>query len=122
MRSSQEEADTLLIMYAVAVSHFGKTPHIYTCDTDVLVLALRRSPDLNKDSLIIMGTGDRRRKIQLQPIYVALGPERAAHYQGSMHSQVAIPQAISVGKERFLVSSHSWRQMMMSLMHFVGLV
>ena len=38
--STQEEADTLLILYAVAVSRQGNTVHIYSCDTDVLVLAL----------------------------------------------------------------------------------
>ena len=34
--SVQEEAETLLILYAVAVSHQGNTVHIYSCDTDVL--------------------------------------------------------------------------------------
>jgi len=34
--STQEEADTLLILYAVAVSHQGNS---YSGDTDVLVLA-----------------------------------------------------------------------------------
>ena len=37
--STQEEANTLLVMYAVAVSSLGNTPHIYFSDTDVLVLA-----------------------------------------------------------------------------------
>ena len=56
--STQKEADTLLILYAVAVSHQGNTVYIYTCDTDVLVLALQRFPDLKPDSAMIMGTGD----------------------------------------------------------------
>ncbi len=80
--STQEEADTLLILYAVAVSRQGNTVHIYSCDTDVLVLALRRVPDLKPNSVIIMGTGDRRRQIKLKPIYVALGAERAAALPG----------------------------------------
>ena len=42
--STQEEADSLLILYAVAVSHQGNIVHIYSCDTDVLVLVLRRFP------------------------------------------------------------------------------
>ena len=54
--STQEEVDTLLVMYAVAVSSLGKTPHIYS--SDVLVLALRRVPDFKTDSVIIMGSGD----------------------------------------------------------------
>eukprot|EP00918_Siedleckia_nematoides_P094097 GHVU01206553.1.p1 GENE.GHVU01206553.1~~GHVU01206553.1.p1 ORF type:complete len:294 (+),score=30.02 GHVU01206553.1:592-1473(+) len=80
--STQEEADTLLILYAVALSHLGNNVHIYSCDTDVLVLALRRVPDLKPDSVIIMGSGDRRRKIKLKSIYVALGAERAAALPG----------------------------------------
>jgi hypothetical protein len=47
--SPQEEADTLLILYAVAVSSLGNTVHIYSYDTDVLVFALRRVPDLKQD-------------------------------------------------------------------------
>jgi len=38
--STQEEADTLLILYAVAVSHQGNSVDIYSGDTDLLVLAL----------------------------------------------------------------------------------
>ena len=49
IQSTQEEADTLLILYAVTVSCQGNTVHIYSCDTDVLVLAL---PDLKPDSVI----------------------------------------------------------------------
>ena len=55
---THEEADSLLILYAVAVSHQGNTVHIYSCDTDVLMLALRRFPDLKPDSIMIMGAGD----------------------------------------------------------------
>ena len=54
IQSTQEEADTLLILYAVAVTHQGNTVHIYSCDTDMLVLALRRVLDLKPDSVIIM--------------------------------------------------------------------
>ena len=55
--STQEEADTLLILHAVAVSHQGNTVHIYSCVTDMLVLALQRFPDLKPDSVMIMDTG-----------------------------------------------------------------
>lgn len=80
--SRQEEADTLLILYAVAVSRLGKVVHIYACDTDVLVLALHRVPELSPYSAIIMGTGDQRRKIKLKPIYDSLGPAKAAALPG----------------------------------------
>ena len=46
------------------------------------MLALGRVPDLKPNSVIIMGTGDRRRQIKLKPIYVALGAERAAALPG----------------------------------------
>lgn len=66
--SRQEEADTLLILYDVAVTGLGKVLHIYACDTDVLVLSLHRVLELNPCSVIIMGTGDQRRKIKLKTI------------------------------------------------------
>ena len=56
--STQEDADSLLILYAVAVSHRVNTVHIYSCDTDVLVLALRRFPYLKPDSGMIVDNGD----------------------------------------------------------------
>ena len=40
--STQEEADTLIILHAVEISKAGKNVHIMTQDTDVMVLALRR--------------------------------------------------------------------------------
>ena len=58
--SIQQESETLLILYVVAVSRLGKIVHIYFCDTDdELMLALRSVPDLKPDSIISMGTGDR---------------------------------------------------------------
>ena len=65
--SIQEEADTLLILCAVAVSRQGNTAHIYSCDTDVLVLALRRFSDLKPDSVMIMDAGDQLRQINSDP-------------------------------------------------------
>ncbi|KAG0711912.1 hypothetical protein GWK47_019569 [Chionoecetes opilio] len=76
--STQEEADTLMILHAVEVAAAGAIVHIYTQDTDVLLLALRRVPQLGRNSVLIMGTGDRRRTVLLQPIYDALGPSKAA--------------------------------------------
>ena len=55
---THEQADTLLILCAVAVSRQGNTVHIYSCVTDVLVNALQIFPDLKPDSVMIMGAGD----------------------------------------------------------------
>jgi len=43
--STQGEIDILLFLYAVAVSRQGNIVHIYSSDTDVLVLARKRVPD-----------------------------------------------------------------------------
>ena len=80
--STQEEADTLLILYAVEVSKSGKTVHIYSPDTDVLVLALRRVPLLGSHALLIMGTGERQRHMKLKVIYDSLGPVKASALPG----------------------------------------
>ena len=76
--STQEEADTLIIYHAVEVTSNGMNVHIYSQDTDVLLLALRRTPLLGNHSALIMGTSERRRKVFLQPIYDKLGPEKSA--------------------------------------------
>ncbi len=75
--SSQEEADTLMILHAVEARELGYTVHIYTQDTDVLLLALRRNDQLGDNAGVLMGTSDRRRLISLQPIYDCLGPNKA---------------------------------------------
>jgi len=56
--STQEEADTI--------------------DTDVLLLALRRVPELGSKVALIMGSGERHHKVMLKPIYEKLGPEKSA--------------------------------------------
>ena len=42
--SIQEEAETLMIHHAVEVASNGMNVHIYSQDTDVLLLALPRTP------------------------------------------------------------------------------
>lgn len=74
--STQEEADTLLILHAMDSHRAGFTVHIYSQDTYVLLLALRRVPELGSKAAMLMGTHEKRRLIKLQPIYNALGPEK----------------------------------------------
>ena len=51
--SSHEEADTKIIFHALAVSNCGVSKlDIYSPDTDVLILLLRRHPDLAKKHFI----------------------------------------------------------------------
>lgn len=75
--SSQEEADTLMILHAVEAAREGSTVHIYSQDTDVLLLALRHVPLLGEKAALLMGTSYRRRLVLLKPIYDSLGEEKA---------------------------------------------
>lgn len=94
--SSQEEADTLLILYGVAVNRAGHDVHIYASDADVLILALHQTPVLGPKTVMIMGTAEHRRKVKLKPIYDMLGPQRAAALPGFL---AATPQATSIERQ-----------------------
>ena len=76
--STQEEAGILMIYHPVEVARNGMNDHIYSQDTYVLLLALRRTPLLCEHSALIMGASERRRKVFPQPIYDKLGPEKSA--------------------------------------------
>ncbi|CAM1307414.1 Uncharacterised protein r2_g1730 [Pycnogonum litorale] len=76
--STQEEADTIMLLHAVEVAIAGLDVHIYSQDTDVLLLALRRVPLLGTKPSMIMGTSEHRRKVMLKPIYDALGADKAS--------------------------------------------
>jgi hypothetical protein len=79
LKSSQEEADTRMLLHALDASQRGaKTICIQSPDTDVLVLALWCYKDLCAETSMLVGTGSgaQRRLIPLGPIYEALGNER----------------------------------------------
>ena len=58
LRSSQEEADTKIILHAAdAASHGATEININSPDTDVFILALRRYPQLCRDVNFVTGTG-----------------------------------------------------------------
>lgn len=79
LKSDQEEADTKIILHALDASANGATEiRIYSPDTDVFVLSLRRFPDLCPNTTFITGKGQRHREIKLQPIVDALGPLKTA--------------------------------------------
>ena len=75
--SLHEEASTLMILHATESAKGGSAVHIYSQDTDVLILALRRVPVLGRNPAMVMGTSDRRRIIPLLQIYDALGEAKA---------------------------------------------
>ena len=66
-----------MILHAVEVAGRGFDVHIHSQDTDVMLLALRRVPQLGTPAMI-MGTEDHRRKVMLKPIYEKLGPNKAS--------------------------------------------
>ncbi len=82
LRSSQEEADTIVILHALDVVKRGKEVDIVSPDTDVFILALSRYPALGKDPRIVTGTGSKRRRVCLQPVFSAIGPNIAAALPG----------------------------------------
>ena len=83
LESTQEEADTKLLLHAVDATSSGATcTEIVSPDTDVFVLALRRYPQLCQDTAFVTGKGERSRKIKLGPIVNALGPARTAALPG----------------------------------------
>jgi hypothetical protein len=69
LQSNQEEADTKLLLHALDATAFGATRiHIHSPDTDVLILSLRRYPELCEDTSFVTGIGRNHRVIQLKPI------------------------------------------------------
>ena len=77
-----EEADSNVIYYAAEIFKLGLTVHIYSSDTDVMVLALSVLPKIGQETIIITGTGENRRKVALGPIFDALGPNKASALPG----------------------------------------
>jgi len=83
LSSIQEEADTKLILHSLDATSNGATSiRIHSPDTDVLVLAIRRYPFFCQDTCFVTGVAQKHRVIQLQPIYNALGPNKAAALPG----------------------------------------
>ena len=79
LQSNQEEADTKLILHALdATANGATTLEIHSPDTDVFVLSLRRYPELCRNTYFVTGTGQRRRRISLMPIFQSLGAAKAA--------------------------------------------
>jgi len=69
LQSTQEEADTKILLHAVdAAAHGAKEINIHSPDTDEFILSLRRYPQLCHETNFVTGTGQRHRVIKLQPI------------------------------------------------------
>ena len=72
LQSKQEEAHTKLIALD-ATANGASTPEIHSPDSDVFVY-----PELCQNTYFVTGTGQRRRRISLMPIFQSLGVAKAA--------------------------------------------
>ena len=81
--SSQEEADTRMVLHSLDAAKRGAT-HLYILspDTDVLILLLRRYQQLCNKTYFVTGTGNKKRVVQLSPIFHALGEQISAALPG----------------------------------------
>ncbi len=77
-----EEADTSIIYYAAELHKKNLSVHIYSPETNVMVMALAKIQDLNHNTVIIMGSSQNRQWIPLLPIYRTLGDERVHALMG----------------------------------------
>jgi len=72
--SSQEEADTRIILHSLDVSRRGAAElYIQSPDTDVFVLAIHRYHELCRNTYFLTGVGNLKRVVPLGPIVNALG-------------------------------------------------
>ena len=104
LSSSQEEADTKLILHSIDASVNGATSlDIHSPDTDVLVLAIRRYPSLCPNTSFVTGAGQKHRAIPLEPIYSALGPRKAAALPGfhALSGADVTGKFAGIGKNKF---------------------
>ncbi len=86
LSTSQEEADTILVLHGLDAAKRGLDVDIVSPDTVVFILALSRLPMLEKNPRIGTGIGTKKHKIQLKPVYNAIGPAIADALPSSMHS------------------------------------
>ena len=76
--SSQEEADTRLILHSLDAVCRGATElYIQSSDTDVFILAIHHYRQLCRKTYFVTGAGNKKREISLGPIVNALGDEKA---------------------------------------------
>ena len=73
LQSDREEADMKMILHALDATADGATDlSIYSPGTDVLVMAIRRYPEMCTSTSFVTGKGTNHRTIKLQPIVAVL--------------------------------------------------
>eukprot|EP00795_Rhopilema_esculentum_P000024 gene24-9622_t len=79
LKTSQEEADTILLLHAIGVASIGAAIHNLLQDTDILFLALKYQPML-EDEAVFKTKGGKREAVQLKPIHDAIGTETSTAF------------------------------------------
>jgi len=81
--SSQEEADTRLILHSLDAARRGATGlYIQSPDTDVFVLAIHRYHQLCRNTYFVTGVGNKKCVIALESVVNALGAAKAEALPG----------------------------------------
>ena len=79
------EVKKKLILHAVDASQNGATEWTFFTGHRLFVLCLRIYPEFLRKNFSVTGIGNRRRKFQLRPIYLALG-DLGTQFLPSLHS------------------------------------
>lgn len=83
IQSSQEEADTKIILHCLNAVKRGATQlYIQSPDTDVFIIAIYYYQQFCKDTYFVTGIGHKKRTIQLAPIVNILGVARVEALPG----------------------------------------
>ena len=110
--SSHEEADTKIIFHAIKAKETGATQlDVYSPDTDVFILLIRRYPQLPKETSFVTGRGTQQRKYRLRTYMMNLGQQKQLPYQDFMHLWELTLQGPLQGKESYSVGKYSTKQM-----------
>lgn len=83
LASDQEEADTKLLLHGIYLTRsHDSVLHIFSPDTDVFILTLRRFPSLSLNTCFVTGCGNKKRIIPIKPIFDSLGEKKIAALPG----------------------------------------
>ena len=112
LRSQASSRGTKIIFHAIKAKERGVTPlDVYSPDTDVFILLIRRYPQLPKETSFVTDRGTQQRRIQIKKIHDELGPAKAAALPGFHAFTGADIRGSLEGKESYSVGKYSTKQM-----------
>ena len=102
--STQEEADTFVILHWLELAYSSIEVDCFTQDTDWWVLLLRRLTDVGLNTCILTGNYEKQKLVSLKPIFEALGMARAKALSGfhALTSSDTTDRLKGVGKKTAL--------------------